>query len=40
MTRKLWTVVPKRLGVGGEGGSSGKVLFASGYMDAGFIRIH
>ena len=40
MTRKLWTVVPKRLGVGGEGGSSGKALFGSGYKDTGFIGIH
>jgi len=38
MTRKPWTVVPK--GLGGEGGSSGKVLFVRGYMDAGFMRIH
>ena len=39
MTRKPWTVVPKGLG-GGEGGSSGKALFGSGYKDTGFIRIH
>ena len=38
MTRKPWTVVPK--GLGGDGGSSGKVLFGSGYMDTDFIRIH